>query len=593
MNSLIFYEFLKKPIIYNISLVKIFIFLVVVVAVLGAPLFSIIAIIAILNFFNSGSSIIVVAQEFSGIANMPLIYSIPLFTFAGYILAASNASRRLVKLTKAALGWMPGGLAIVTLLTCALFTAFTGASGVTIVALGGFLLPALLSEKYEEKFSLGLVTASGSLGLLFPPSLPIIIFGVVAEVVIDDLFIAGAIPGIFLLLVLSAFAAFRSRKFPIERTKFSLKEVKSALWEAKFEILLPIFLFSGIYSGKLAISDAASFTVFYIILIEVFIIKDVKIKQLPAIIKESMTLVGAIILILGASLAATNYIIDQQVPQKIFASIQGVITNKWVFLIVLNIFLLIVGCIMDIFSALVVVVPLILPIAQAYNVNLIHLGVIFLANLEIGYLTPPVGMNLFIASIRFNEPIIKLYRASLIFIGLLFASLLVITYVPELSLWFMDKPAIEGQWQYTYPDGNVDKIILKAGGKYIRKQGSLMDIMMDDGVYGTYSLKRNILTLKTADSEESFKYEIFNDGQRLLLKDMDDKKQEVEEVPDFDDEFIFTDTPVDTSRRFYDNNVSPPLNEKAGSMIGKWSDQQIEFEFYFNNKVKWLSLIHI
>ena len=401
--------------------------LIVLIAILGAPLFAVIASTALLNFFNSGSSILIVPQEIAGIANTPLLHSIPLFTFAGYLLAHSKASQRLVKLTKATLGWMPGGLAIVTLLVCSVFTAFTGASGVTIVALGGLLLPALLSEKYGDRYSLGLVTASGSIGLLFPPSLPIIMFGVVSGVLIDELFVAGIIPGIFLILIISTHAMIMSKRFKVHKSKFSWKELGTTLWNPDpkilpemsigkkintiikkiqfWEIPLPVLLFAGIYSGKLAISDAATFTVVYVLVVELFLTKDIKIKELPKIMKESMLLVGAILIILSVSLAATNYIIDAQVPQKIFNFIQTFITSKWVFLILLNILLLIVGCIMDIFSAIVVVVPLILPIAQAYNINLVHLGIIFLANLEIGYLTPPVGMNLFISSIRFNKPV--------------------------------------------------------------------------------------------------------------------------------------------------------------------------------------------
>ncbi len=586
--------------------------LIVFIAILGAPLFTVIASTAILNFYNSGTSILIVPQEIAGIADTPLLHSIPLFTFAGYLLAHSKASQRLVKLTKATLGWMPGGLAIVTLLTCSVFTAFTGASGVTIVALGGLLLPALLSEKYGEKYSLGLVTASGSVGLLFPPSLPIIIFGVVSGVIIDDLFLAGIIPGLLLIFVLSSHAMFMSSKFKVKKTKFSWKELGATLWNPEpkiepeisfgekikkviakiqfWELPLPIFLFAGIYSGKLVISDAATFTVIYLLIVELFLTKDIKIKELPKIMKESMLLVGAILIILSVSLAATNYIIDAQVPQKIFNVIQTFITNKWIFLILLNILLLIVGCIMDIFSALVVVVPLILPIAQAYNINLVHLGIIFLANLEIGYLTPPVGMNLFISSIRFNKPVISLYRASLIFIGLLMIALMLITYVPGLSTWFLDKPSIVGKWEYQYDDGNVDQISIKSNGKYLRRKGDILALMMDDPYYGKYEIKKNVLILFNDDGKEEYKYEVFKDGKELLLDNLN--KQEMKAVNDLlkdSDPALLKKGIKGQNRMFYKNTVSTPINEKTGKFIGKWENNQGFIEFHFNGLCTWLN----
>ena len=566
--------------------------LIILIAILGAPLFTIIGLTAIVNFVKSGYGIIVVPQEIAGIASMPLLHSIPLFTFAGYLLAHSKASTRLVRVTKAALGWMPGGLAIVTILACSIFTAFTGASGVTIVALGGFLLPALLSEKYGERYSLGLVTSSGSFGLLFPPSLPIIIFGVVAAASIDKLFIAGIVPGVFLIIVLSLHAMLMSKRFKVEKTKFLWKELGRAFWDAKWEIPFPILLFAGIYSGKLEISDAASFAVVYILVVELLLTKDIKIKDLPKIMKESMLLVGAILIILSVSLAATNYIIDAQIPQKIFEMIQGFITNKWVFLILLNIFLLIVGCIMDIFSALIVVVPLILPIAAAYNINLIHLGIIFLANLQIGYITPPIGMNLFIASIRFNKPVLTLYKSALIFIGLLLASLIVITYVPKLSIWFLEEPSIVGQWEYQDKTGNIDKISIKACGRYVRRQGNFMDIMMGESYYGEYKINKNILTFYTDDGEEEYKYEIFNGGKRLLMEKLSIESDEYEDDEysneEYEEEFEWIDEEEESGRIFYKNILSPPIGVNTGKFISKWGNNEDSIEFHFNGLSTWI-----
>ena len=370
-------------------------------------------------------------------ANAPMLMALPLFAFAGIILAKSNAPRRLLRVSNAIFGWFPGGLAIVSLITCAFFTAFTGASGITIIALGGLLLPSLLRERYPETFSLGLLTTSGSLGLLFPPSLPLIIYGIVAKTSIDQLFLAGIVPGIFLVILLSLFSTLKGINAKVPRQAFSFIELLRAIKEAIWEIPLPIVVLGGVYSGYIAISEAATITAFYALLVEVFIKGDVKIKDLFKIIQQSMILVGSILIILGCALAFTNYLIDAEVPMRILSFFKAHITSKFLFLILLNIFLLIVGCMMDIFSALTIVVPLIVPIAQAYGINLLHLGIIFLTNLEIGYSTPPVGINLFISSLFFERPVLKLYLASLPFLAILIFALIVITYVPDLSLFLV------------------------------------------------------------------------------------------------------------------------------------------------------------
>jgi C4-dicarboxylate transporter, DctM subunit len=544
----------------------ILIIVIVIIALFGAPLFSVLASIAMVNFANIGTQILVVPQEMAGIVNTPLIYSIPLFTFAGYILASGNASHRMVRFTKAAIGWIPGGLPIVTLLTCAVFTAFTGASGVTIVALGAFLLPALLSEKYTQNFSYGLVTTSGSIGLLFPPSLPLILFGVIAGASIDKLFIAGIVPGFIIIIIYSIYAISVSVKQKIEVTEFSLKELKDSFLEMKWEIPLPIILVAGVFSGKMAISDAAAITAVYILVVEVFIMRDVKIKALPGIMKESMVLVGAILIILSSALAATNFMIDQQIPQKMFENIKYYITNKWMFLIILNIFLLIAGSILELYSSLIIIVPLILPIAEAYNINLIHLGIIFLANLEIGFLLPPFGMNLFIASLRFGKPVVEFFIPAIKFVILSIVALMLITYVPELSIWFIEKPSIVGSWEYPKEDGTVDRIILKAGGKYLRKKGDMITIMMNPPDTGNYEIKKNILTLSSNNVREKYKFEIYNDGKKLLLENPENKKESA----------------------FYNNTLSPYMKEKGGKFIGKWITTDLSIEFQFNGESKWI-----
>ncbi len=411
--------------------------LILIFAFIGTPLFIIIAAATLVCFYTAGIDSSAIMIEIYRIANAPMLMALPLFAFAGAILARSNAPKRLLRVSNAIFGWFPGGLAIVSLITCAFFTAFTGASGITIIALGGLLLPSLLKERYPERFSLGLITTSGSLGLLFPPSLPLIIYGIVAKTSIDKLFLAGIMPGIFLVILLSLFSMFKGLTAQVPRSNFSVVEVGGALKGAIWEFPLPVIVLGGVYSGYIAISEAAAITAFYVLIIEVFIQRDIKIKELFSIMQQSMVLVGSILIILGCALAFTNYLIDAEIPMKILSFFKTHITSKILFLILLNIFLLIVGCMMDIFSALIVVVPLVVPIAQAYGINLLHLGIIFLTNLEIGYSTPPIGINLFISSLFFERPVLKLYVASLPFLAILLFALIVITYVPDLSLFLV------------------------------------------------------------------------------------------------------------------------------------------------------------
>ncbi len=405
----------------------------------GVPLFVVISAAALLCFRYLGTDLSVVIIEMYRLAANPMIVALFLFALAGYILAESKASRRLVRLSTALLGGAPGGLAVVALLSCALFTALTGASGVTIVALGGILFPALTADHYRENFSLGLLTTCGSLGLLFPPSLPLIVYGMVAEANISHLFLAGLLPGLFMMALLGAYSMYQGTRFqaPGSRFRFSLKELVGALNESKWEALLPVVVLGGIFSGYLVMSEAAAVTVFYVFLVEVVIHRELRIRDLSSVIVKTVMMVGGIIVILGASLAFNSFLIDQQVPDRIFEFIQSRIESKIGFLLLLNGFLLIVGSLLDVFSALIIVVPLIVPIAANYGVDLIHLGIIFLTNLQIGYSTPPIGMSLFIASLRFEKSILQLYVASLPFLCILLAVLAVITFVPSLSLWLV------------------------------------------------------------------------------------------------------------------------------------------------------------
>jgi tripartite ATP-independent transporter DctM subunit len=400
----------------------------------GAPLFAVISALTLLLLFSGQIDSSALIIEMYRMATTPILVAIPLFTFAGYLLSESGAPKRLIRLSDAILGWLPGGLSMIALVTCAIFTALTGATGLTIIALGGILFPAMLQGRYPEKFSLGLLTTSGTLGLLFPPSLPLIIYAIVAKVRIDQLFLAGILPGILLLILLSSFSIYKAIVSDVPRKRFNLFEVFQALKGMIWELPLPVVVLGGIYSGYFAVSEAAAITAVYVLLIEVVIYRDIHWKELPKVMRKSMVLVGGILIILGAALGLTNYLIDEQVPMKIMDLIKVHIESPIVFLVVLNFFLLAVGCIMGTFSALIVVVPLIPPIAQAYGIHPLHLGIILLTNLEIGASIPPLGINLFISSIRFEKSILRLYLASLPFIGVLLCALAIITYLPWLSL---------------------------------------------------------------------------------------------------------------------------------------------------------------
>ncbi len=409
-----------------------------ILALLGTPLFVIIAANALIQLHLMQYDLTLMSIEMYRLANMPMLLPIPLFTFSGYILAHSRAPERLVRVSQALFGWMPGGLAIVCIVACALFTAFTGASGVTIIALGGLLYPALLKENYQERFSLGLITSSGSLGLLFAPSLPLILYGVIAEVSIDDLFKAGILPGILILTLLAVFSSRKALSFRVAQPGFNFREIGAALWDARYEVPLPIIILSAIYSGFLAISEAAVFSAFLVLFVEMALYREITFATLAKISRKSMILVGGILIIMGCSLAYTNCLLDAEIPMKILDSLRHFIDSRLAFLVALNVFLLIVGCMLDIFSALIVVVPLILPISREYGVDPVHLGIIFLANLNIGYMTPPVGLNLFIASLRFKRPVIDLYFACIPFLLILLLALIIITYIPALSLWLVN-----------------------------------------------------------------------------------------------------------------------------------------------------------
>ena len=410
----------------------------VVAAFFGLPLFVVIGAGALLAFYATGIDAAAVIVETYRLTSSSTLITIPLFTLAGVVLAASQAPVRLLRVFNAALGWMPGGLAVVALVSCAFFTAFTGASGVTILAIGCLLYPLLRKEGYQERFSLGLLTSSGSLGLLFPPSLPIILYGIVARTSIDQLFLAGIVPGFVLIVILSLYAMARGYASHVGRAPFSVVELGRAALAAAWDLPLPLIILGGIYTGLTTASEAAALVAAYVLLVEVVIYRDLSLfTDIPRLMREGMVLVGSILVILGCALGLTNFLVDEQVPMHLLELMRGFIHSKVVFLLWLNLFLLVVGAMMDIFSAIMVVVPLILPIATNFGVDPVHLGIIFLTNLEIGYCTPPVGINLFIACSRFDKPVLTLYWSSVPFLLLMLVGLAFITYLPGLSLWLV------------------------------------------------------------------------------------------------------------------------------------------------------------
>ena len=418
------------------------IWFVIAMALLGVPMFAVFGALAMIAYRSGGMDFSIVIGELTRLTGMPMLQALPMFALAGYVLAGSRASERLLRITRAAFGWMPGGLAMVCIVTCTFLTAFTGASGVTIVALGGLLLPALLKDGYREKAALGLVTSGGNMGVLFAPSLPLILYAVIAqpisgEVTIDALFRAGALPGLLAVGVLCGYGIWAGLHAKIPRRPFASRELGAALREAKWEIPLPFVVLGAIYGGWLVASETAVLTAAYVLVVEVIIHREMPIRKLAGIIRDTVVLVGGVLLILGMGMAITNFLIDQEVPQLILDWVGARIHNQIAFLVALNLFLLAVGCVMDIYTATVVIVPLLAPLAVQYGIHPVHLAVIFLANLAIGYSTPPVGMNLFIAAMRLNKPLMKLAAASLALMGLMLGVLILITYWPALSLVFV------------------------------------------------------------------------------------------------------------------------------------------------------------
>jgi tripartite ATP-independent transporter DctM subunit len=402
-------------------------------AVFGLPIFATLGGIALLLFWNAGLPVASVPVETYRLVASPVLPSLPLFTLAGYLLVEGGAAARLLRVYTSLFGWLPGGLAISTAVGCAIFT--WAGSGVTILSMGGLLLPMLVKARYPEKFSIGLINGSGSLGLLFPPSLPVILYGIYARTPISTLFVAGFVPGLMMVIMVSALGVFQAIRHGAERARFSFSEARKAIWDAKWEIAVPFIVLIGLFGGFGTLVEAGAITVIYVFVVECLVSPDFSIRRdFPRVTLECVTVVGGVLMIIGVAVGLTSYLVTADVPTMLIDWVGAHIQSKYVFLLLLNLALLVSGTFMDVFSAIIVLVPLITPIATRFNIDPVQLGIIFLANLELGYLTPPIGMNLCLSAYRFKQPMATVYRATLPVYLILLLGVLLITYVPELTL---------------------------------------------------------------------------------------------------------------------------------------------------------------
>ncbi len=408
---------------------------IVAAVLVGAPVFAGMAGGALLLFFAEGTPVSAVPAEIYRLIGSPTLPAIPLLTACGYVLAESRAAHRLVRFFRALSGWMTGGTAVLVALVCALFTTFTGGSGITIIALGGLVYPILREEGYPEAFSLGLVTAAGSLGLLFPPSLPVILYSVVANVPADQLYLAGVVPGLVLVVLVAAYGVWAGRHAGAATTPFSWREVAASAWEAKWELLLPILVVGLFASGLASLVETSAAAAAFAIVVQCAITRDIHpVRDLPRVLLKGGVLMGGVLILLASAMGLTSYLVDAQVPTALLAFVQAHVHSHLVFLLVLNLLLLVLGSVLEIYSAIVILAPLVVPLGLAFGVHPVHLGVIFLANLELGFLFPPVGLNLFLSSSRFGKPMGFLYRAVVPFLVISAAGVLLITYAPALSI---------------------------------------------------------------------------------------------------------------------------------------------------------------
>ena len=438
ISILLFLSIVSIPQVRESSLTLWFSFFSIIFSLFyGLPIFLGLGGIAALLFWFDWTPLSAISAETYRIVVSPTLPTIPLFTIAGFLLAESKSSIRLLSLFQALFGWIPGGTPIVLVIICGFFTAITGGSGVTILALGGLLMPMLIKDGFSKDFSLGLITVSGSIGLLFPPSLPLIIYGVTAGVSIKSIFLGGIIPGLLILVIVASWAIFSSKRQSVAVYDFKINNIKSALIESKWEIAIPFIIMFGIFGGYMTLVETAAISALYVLFITVVIYRDISFSKVGNILIDCCALIGGVLIILGVAMGLTSYIIDAEVPMTLLEWVKTNISSKYIFLILLNVFLLIVGCMMDIFSATIIVVPLIKPIAAYFGIDPIHLAIIFIANLELGYLTPPVGMNLFLSAYRFDESMKSVYTSTMPFYFVMLFCVILITYFPILSTWLV------------------------------------------------------------------------------------------------------------------------------------------------------------
>ncbi len=411
-----------------------FVALVTAAFLLGAPVFVAMAGIAMALFFADATPVAAVPTQTFSLVSNPTLPAVPLLTVAGYVLAEGGAAKRLVRAYRGLFGWMPGGLAVMAAFVCAVFTTFTGASGVTILALGGLILPSLVAEGYPRGFSLGLVTAAGSLGLLFPPSLPVILYGVVSQTPIEDLFLGGLVPGLLMIALVAAYGIRVGVVARAPRQRFDAREAGAALWGAKWDLGLPALVVVSVATGMATIVEAAALAAAYSLLVELAIFREVHpLRELPEVLLDSATLVGAVLILLGVALGLTSWFVDAEIPTRLVDWMTAHVRSPALFLLALNVVLLFLGSVLEIYSAIVVLAPLVAPLGLAYGIEPVHLGVVFLANMELGFLFPPMGLNLFLSATRFQKPLPYVYRRALPFLAIMAVGVLLITYLPALT----------------------------------------------------------------------------------------------------------------------------------------------------------------
>jgi C4-dicarboxylate transporter DctM subunit len=440
--------------------------------VLGMPLFVIIGLIAT-------SCFLFLSEDFNGLLTLDrlsdtgaemmtkeVLLAIPFFVASGAIMSAGGIARRLVDVARSLVGWMPGGLAIATVGACVIFAAISGSSPVTVIAIGSMMYPRLVEAGYERRFALGLVSSGGSLGILIPPSIPMLVYAIVASssgpIDVAELFLAGVLPGLMIGLLLAVLAPFNAKK--VEREKFDPKLIATRVKDGAWSLSLPLVILGGIYTGVFTPTEAAAISVIYALIVELLIHRDISPQDIPKILTESVVNMGTILIIMLLAFGLNAFLVEEMIPQKVVAWILDKNLTPVTFLLIVNLFLLLVGALMDSISAILIIAPLLAPIGIELGIDPIHLGVIFIVNLEIGYLTPPIGINLFVASSVFRAPLGEVVRGVVPFIGMMLIGLVVVTYVPSIALGPVNKIMREKDFYEPFPEAREVAVAIEDDG---------------------------------------------------------------------------------------------------------------------------------